>query len=251
MDCGGNQGVDIIHPERSIGVCFESCKLIVDAAKWLTDAINDIHLAVAAVSGGPPAQSAPGPSTIAANFSTVQFNSCPVPSEGCPEQCDNPDDFSQGSRKGVLSSQYLEPKIPVGMLDTTPPPGTIFNVPAARNIGSNEGRLNNDLRAAASDPRHLYSLGLAAYAFAANDPKTVDLGHGVCGSKRLGPARFRRLQDRRRTQGAILSGTDQRAPTRSIGSGRFGRMRKGTGQGIPSGKFPANRPGCGNCRGEI
>ncbi|MEO5860182.1 MAG: alpha/beta hydrolase, partial [Pyrinomonadaceae bacterium] len=159
---------------RSIGVCFESCKVIVDAAKWLTDAINDIHLAVAAVSGGPPGQSAPGPSTIAANFSTVQFDSCPIPSEGCPEQCDNADDFSQGSRKGVLSSQYFEPKIPAEMLDTKAPPGTVFNVPAARNIGSNEGRLNDDLRAAASDPRPLHSLSLAAYAFATNDTKMVN-----------------------------------------------------------------------------
>ena len=175
MDCGGNQGFDVLHPERSIGICFETCKAGVDAERLLTDVISDIHLAVAAVSGGSPAQSPPGPSTIAANFSTVQFNSCPVPSEGCPEQCDNPDDFSQGSRKGVLPSQYFEPKIPVAMLDTTPPPGTIFNVPVARNIGSNEGRLNNDLRAAASDPRPLYSLGLAAYAFATNDPQMVNM----------------------------------------------------------------------------
>ena len=76
------------------------------------------------------------------------------------------DDFSQGARKGLLGDQYYGPKIPRDLLDTTAPLSGVFNSPAGRNIGPNEGRLNDKLRAAASDPRPLYSLGLAAYEFA-------------------------------------------------------------------------------------
>lgn len=165
MDCGGNQGVNILYPLLSIGVCFETCKAGVDLVKLATDVINDVHLAVAALGGGPAPGAAP-PGTIASNFSTVQFNSCANPAEGCPEQCDNPDDFSQGARRGVLPPGYFEPRIPKDFLDTDPPAGSTFNTPAGRNIGTNEGRLSALLRAAASDQRPRHSLELAAIEFA-------------------------------------------------------------------------------------
>ncbi|MEQ1764757.1 MAG: hypothetical protein ABL984_16630, partial [Pyrinomonadaceae bacterium] len=160
MHAGGNNG--LIQ-----GPIFEHCKAGVDLVALATAVINEIHAALAVIGTAPP--QAIGGSTIATNFSTVQFNSCSNPGEGCPETCDNPDDFSQGSRKGVLPAQYFAPKVPLVLLDSTNPAGSIFNVPAARNIGANEGRLRSDLRAAAADMRPLESLRLAAYQFASGD----------------------------------------------------------------------------------
>lgn len=165
MECGGNQGFDPLRPERSIGPCFETCKAGVDLEKLATDVIDDVRSAVARFNAVPPPTNIPS-GTIASDVLTVQFNSCPIPSQGCPEQCDFPDDFSQGGRKGVLPPDYYVPRIPRELLDTNPPPGGIFNIPAARNIGSNEGRLNDALRAAASDRRPRNSLVLATFEFA-------------------------------------------------------------------------------------
>ena len=71
---------------------------------------------------------------------------------------------------GIATPEYFGPMIPLTLLDTPPPNGTQINVPAAHNIGANEGRLNPGLRvtAAAADP--LRSLRLAALRFAVNDP---------------------------------------------------------------------------------
>ena len=176
MECGGNQGVDVLHPERSSGVCFEGCKAGVDLAKLITDVINDIHMALTNLTVVPtPSQVLGGP-TIATNYSTVHFTECANPGEGCPEECDHPDNFSMGTRTAVVpfdsvngqqETLYYEPLIPAVLLDTPPPPGTQINIPAGRNIGMNEGRLRSDLRKAAADADPWQSLRVAANQFAA------------------------------------------------------------------------------------
>lgn len=136
---------------------------------------------VTATPVAPPAALPP----IAANRVTVNFTSCPNPASGCPETCDNPDNFSSGQRTGIVPLEvvngaptrvYFAPVTPPRLLDMTPPPGTPIaagaqiNVPAARNIGANEGRLIAELRAAAAAAQPLNSLRLAAARFSAGDP---------------------------------------------------------------------------------
>ena len=110
---------------------------------------------------------------IVANRSTVPFTSS--------EACDHPDTISNGQRiavvpfdvvNGTPTRTYFEPVIPPALLDTPPPGGTQINVPAAHNIGMNEGRLRPDLRAAAAAAQPLQSLRLAAFKFAAGDTVT-------------------------------------------------------------------------------
>jgi len=174
MDCGGNQGVDILHPERSPGVCFEGCKAGVDIAKLINDVINDIHSALNTLMVAPTPPLVLGGSTIATNYSTVHFTDCANPAEGCPEECDHPDDFSMGARTAVVpfdevnaAPLYYEPLIPPALLDTPPPAGEHLNIPAGRNLGLNEGRLRSDLRKAAADADPLQDLRIAANQFAA------------------------------------------------------------------------------------
>ncbi len=98
--------------------------------------------------------------TIAKNHSIVSFTSCADRRSGCPEACDLPPNRSlatpgapeAGSVPFDIGSNipvYFEPRIPPTLLDTQPLPNQTLNVPPARNIGANEGRLSNELRAAA------------------------------------------------------------------------------------------------------
>jgi hypothetical protein len=112
---------------------------------------------------------------IAANRTTVQFTSCANPGGGCPEMCDHPDTVVNGQRTAVVPFDvvngaqtriYFEPIIPPALLDTAPPAGTQINVPAAHNIGANEGRLRPELRTAAALAQPLQSLQQAALSFA-------------------------------------------------------------------------------------
>jgi len=115
---------------------------------------------------------------IAANRSTVNFANCPNPAGGCPEACDHRDNFVNGQRiavtpfdtvNGTAVRDYFAPIIPPQLLDTPPPAGSQINVPAAHNIGLNEGRLNPSLRVTAAAAQPLQSLRLAALRFAAGD----------------------------------------------------------------------------------
>ncbi len=177
MQCGGNNGI-ALRPDGGPGPCFETCKAIVDFVKLVNDAISTIHIALSTIKSAPAPPFVLGGSTIATNYATVEFNQCPNPAEGCPEPCDHPDSFSQGVRSAVVPFDstggqivplYYEPQIPAAMLDTAPPTGTELNKPAARNIGSNEGRLRPELRRAAADADPFKSLRLAAFKFAEGD----------------------------------------------------------------------------------
>jgi hypothetical protein len=117
---------------------------------------------------------------IAANRSTIQFTSCANPAGGCPETCDHMDNFSNGQRTAVVpfdmvngtpTRVYFAPVIPPQLLDTPPPPGTQINVPAAHNLGANEGRLRPELRAVAAliAAQPFNALRQASFRFAAGD----------------------------------------------------------------------------------
>lgn len=169
MEAGGNSGIPA-------GPTFESCKAGVDyealvrvISDDLASTVNDVknlHKTPPDKTGGP---------SIATNYSTVRFDSCPDPAKGCPEQCDSPDNVSGGQRNAVVPGEsggprlYFEPVIPLRMLDTPPPAGSQINVPAAHNIGRNEGRLRPELRSAAKAANPRESLRLAAYQFAGGD----------------------------------------------------------------------------------
>lgn len=166
MEVGGNSGLK--------GLDFEACKAGVDASQLLTIIINEIHTAISNIGKRPEITGGP---TIATNFSTVHFTNCPDPTQGCPETCDHPDSFSNGTRAAVLPTEtvegqqvpmYYEPMVPRVLLDAEPVGGP-FNVPAAHNIGKNEGRLRSDLRSAAAEADPLKTLRLAAYRYAAGE----------------------------------------------------------------------------------
>jgi pimeloyl-ACP methyl ester carboxylesterase len=169
MDAGGNSGI----PQ---GPTFLTCKAGVDIDALAKSVINDLAGTLhdlTNVRTTPPDKTG-GPS-IATNYSTVRFDSCPNPAKGCPEQCDYPDNFSGVQRSAVVPAEsggqrlYFEPSIPVRMLDTPPPAGSQLNIPAAHNIGRNEGRLRPELRSAAAAAKPRESLRLAAYQFAGGD----------------------------------------------------------------------------------
>lgn len=124
------------------------------------------------------------------NSTTVNFTSCPNPKGGCPETCDHLDDRSSvpdfpysypfgryplpvtpvDMVDGVKTQIYFAPSIPLQLLDPAPiPAGEQINVPAAHNIGANEGRLHPTLRAMAARADPSTSLAQAAFAFAAGD----------------------------------------------------------------------------------
>jgi hypothetical protein len=123
------------------------------------------------------------------NRTTVTFTNCQNPKGGCPESCDHLDDrssvpdfpFSYPSGRhpaavtpsdivdGMPARLYFAPSIPLQLLDTGIPPGEQINVPAAHNIGANEGRLHPTLRAVAAQADPLKSLTQAAFKFAAGD----------------------------------------------------------------------------------
>jgi hypothetical protein len=98
------------------------------------------------------------------------------------EPCDHPDIIVNSQRtavvptdtvNGITTMLYFAPVTPPQLLDMTvepgePAPGAI-NVPAAHNIGANEGRLNPSLKVTAAAAQPLQSLRLAALRFAAGD----------------------------------------------------------------------------------
>ncbi len=168
MDVGGNSGI-------FQGPAFEVCKAGVDLVAVTNTFVSAIISEIRKLA--PPPTSTGGP-TIGTNFSTVRFDSCPNPLGGCPEPCSNPDNYASGERTASVSYEtvngqqvplYFSPFIPLKMLDSAPPTNTQANVPPGRNMGSNEGRLNAELRKAAADRKPLESLRLAAYAFAAEE----------------------------------------------------------------------------------
>ena len=69
----------------------------------------------------------------------------------------------------MATQLYFASSIPLQLLDTGIPPGEQINVPAAHNIGINEGRLHPTLRAMAAQADPLKSLTQAAFKFAARD----------------------------------------------------------------------------------
>ncbi|MGH8670444.1 MAG: hypothetical protein ACREUA_00190, partial [Burkholderiales bacterium] len=160
MEAGGNFGI----PQ---GINFEACKAGVDLQALANTIISEIRGAISNITGAvPPTQVTGGPS-IATNYSTVsKFDED-------PESCPNPDDRSGGQRTAVLPAGYYAPVMPTAMLDTMPPANRPMNVPAAHNIGLNEGRLRPELRKAAADADPLQSLRLAAYQLADGN---TDLG---------------------------------------------------------------------------
>jgi len=135
-----------------------------EEADDITNALFRVLAATARIQ--PPAAWPP----IAANIGTASFNGS--------EPCDHPDQISNGQRiavvpfdvvNGVTVPLYFGPMIPPQLLDSPPPPGTQINLPAAHNIGANEGRLRSELRsaAAAAEPRE--PLRKASFRFAAGD----------------------------------------------------------------------------------
>jgi hypothetical protein len=172
MDVGGNSG--IFH-----GPAFEFCKAGVDINALIRIVVADITRIINDITRNfPEPPNVTGGPSIATNRMTVRFQSCPNPASGCPETCSNPDIFSGGQRTGVVPTEvvngrrnriYFGPVIPPSLLDTPPPPGQQINVPAARNLGMNEGRLRPDLRQAAAAADPLASLRIAALRFASGD----------------------------------------------------------------------------------
>jgi len=164
MDAGGNNGVH--------GLAFEGCKAGVDIAKLANDVVSDITGFTNDIFGIklPETEMIGGPS-VATNFRTAHFAS--------PEPCDHPDLVAGGQRlpivpfdKTVDGQQvrlYYEPIIPPSLLDTPPPTNKQINVPAARYIGQNEGRLRPDLRLAAKAAKPDENLRSATYKFAASN----------------------------------------------------------------------------------
>ncbi|MEP7075040.1 MAG: hypothetical protein ABI878_04450 [Acidobacteriota bacterium] len=171
MEAGGNSGFQ--------GPYFEGCKAGVDVEALANAVIHDISGFINDVTNNrTPIGDVIGGASIATNHMTVRFNSCPNPAMGCPETCDHPDVMVNGKATAVTpfdtvngqqTRVYFAPVTPAGMLDTDPPPGAMMDVPAAHNIGRNEGRLSQPLRAAAKtkDPRAI--LGLATGEFLAGN----------------------------------------------------------------------------------
>src|SRR3984885_7663143 len=134
------------------------------------------------------------------NFPQIKNNSSTVPFT-TPEVCDHPDQPPNGPNdphigvtpfdmvNGVPTPEYWVPTIPPGLipsavpltssglLDVPPPAGTKINVPAAHNIGLNEGRLSPLLRGAAANAQPLQSLTMAAQRFATGKPADAVWGN--------------------------------------------------------------------------
>jgi hypothetical protein len=136
-------------------------------AEEADDITRALFSTIATTRQAPPPLALP---PIAANRATVPFTSS--------EACDHMDSLVNGQRtanvpsdvvNGTPTRVYFAPIIPPQLLDSAPAPGTQINVPAAHNIGANEGRLRPELRAAAAAAQPLQSLRLAAFKFAAGD----------------------------------------------------------------------------------
>jgi hypothetical protein len=131
--------------------------------------------------------------TIAKNMSTIPFQA--------PEACDHPDSGAGPQRRAVMPFDvvngqrvplYFSPSVPQSLLDTTLPPGRVFNDPPAHNIGLNEGRLRASLRAAArvADPMSC-SLHLSAIHYARGETETAQAFADLSVTGRRAFARFR------------------------------------------------------------
>jgi hypothetical protein len=138
-------------------------------AEEADDITKTLFLQIATTPFAPPPASYP---PIAANRATVQFTA--------PESCDHMDNFSNGQRSAVVpfdvvngtpTRVYFAPVIPPQLLDTPPPAGWQINVPAAHNIGANEGRLRPELRAVAglASAQPFNALRQASFKFAVGD----------------------------------------------------------------------------------
>ena len=191
MDVGGNNGV-------FKGPAFESCKAGVDLNQLASIIINDIHNIVVNITGVVPEADVTGGASVATNRSTVKFEDCSDPSKGCPEQCKFQDIFAGGQRIAVLPGEhqterlYFSPLVPSQLLDAEVPFGKQINVPAAHNIGTNEGRLRRELRdaAAAGDP--LQSLRQAAYQTAGGNS---EMGQAFADLSVTGRRAFRKFKE--------------------------------------------------------
>ena len=103
---------------------------------------------------------------------------------GCAETCDNVDEHGAAVTPtelvdGVSTRIYFVPVIPPQLLDNPPPAGTQINVPAAHNLGPNEGRLHSALRTATAAALPLESLKQAAYRFATGDANDALWGNAL------------------------------------------------------------------------
>ena len=156
MEAGGNRGLQ--------SAFFEGCKAGVDLQALTNSIISEISGVISNLTGIVPLVPTTGGPSVATNYALVPF--------AAVEPCDNRDTVSAGGQKiAVLPADYYAPAIPPNLLDM--PPQSNFNIPAGRNIGKNEGRLNPELRAAAAGTVPLESLRLAAYQFATGN---TDMG---------------------------------------------------------------------------
>jgi hypothetical protein len=179
MDAGGNYGI----PQ---GVAFEGCKAGVDLNSLANVIRSEIYGAINNLTGSVPQSQATGGPSIATNYSTVsKFDED-------PESCPVPDERSGGRPVAVLPAGYYAPVMPTTMLDTMPPPNRPMNIPAAHNIGLNEGRLRPELRKAAADADPLKSLRLAAYQFADGN---TEMGKAYADLSVTGHRSFERFRD--------------------------------------------------------
>jgi hypothetical protein len=166
---GGNNGI-------FIGPAFESCKAGVDITKLMVDVGNDIHgvLQGIGLAGNNEPNSATGGASIAGNHSIVDPRSV-------SESCD-----SRPLGYFIAPAELLDwtptdaPQFKVALTNYAPPPSppreqynpaALFsNDPSAKpNIGSNEGRLRQDLRDTAAHHNPMESLCNSAAAFAAGN----------------------------------------------------------------------------------
>jgi len=140
-------------------------------AEEANDITNALFRAMSTTPRTPPPPALP-PIAASANAPTATV------SFAGPEACDHMDNFANNQRtavtpfdtvNGIPTRIYFGPVIPPPLLDSAPPPGTQIDVPAAHNIGVNEGRLNPSLRATAAAAQPLQSLRLAALRFAVGD----------------------------------------------------------------------------------
>ena len=139
MEAGGNSGFQ--------GPYFEGCKAGVDMEALARQISQEIAGVIQNITNNPAmVPDVTGGPSIATNHVTVSFKACPNPASGCPETCDNPDLIVNGRPTAVVPPGYFEPMVPTVLLDGQVPN---FNVPAAHNIGPNEGRLTSELRQAA------------------------------------------------------------------------------------------------------
>src|ERR1041384_1418208 len=163
MDCGGNNGVDILKKGGGQGACFEGCKAGVDITKLVNDIINDIRglLHGLGLVGPDDSQVTGGPS-IATNHKIVD----PGPDENCDP---SPKGYYFPRAELLDWTPTSAPPFKQALTNYAPPPAPTphqYNPGLLQNIGANEGRLRTNLRAAAAKANPIESLCKAAVEFA-------------------------------------------------------------------------------------